>query len=350
MPGSLTLIGGEPGIGKSTLLLSAAASIAKTRRVLYVSAEESTAQSRLRAERLGAIHDELLLLSETDFSAILDEVARVRPAVLILDSVQTVYAPELDAAPGSVSQVREVCARAMHLAKVVGVSTLMVGHVTKDGNIAGPKTLEHMVDTVLHFEGARTGAYRILRAQKNRFGSTNEIAVFEMRGDGLNEVTNPSAFFLAERPKDAPGSVVAGALEGSRPLLVEVQGLVIDSPFGNPRRTTVGIDSTRCAILAAVLERRSGLSLAGMDLFVNVAGGVTLSEPAADLPVALAIASSLRNKAVDERVVCFGEIGLSGEVRGVQRAEARLHEAHKLGFERAVLPRPASINSRSPRA
>jgi DNA repair protein RadA/Sms len=336
--GSLVLIGGEPGVGKSTLLLSSAASLARTRRVLYVSAEESLGQSRLRAERLDALADELHLLSETDFGVIQHEVQRLKPDVLVIDSVQTVFVPELDSAPGSVSQVREVCARAMHLAKVGGVSTFLVGHVTKDGNIAGPKMLEHMVDTVLHFEGARTGAYRVLRAHKNRFGSTNEIAVFEMRGDGLEEVPNPSAFFLAERPEDAPGSVVAAAMEGSRPILVEVQGLVVDSPFGNPRRTTVGIDGTRCAILAAVLERRCGLSLAGQDLFVNVAGGVQLSEPAADLPVALAIASSLGNRAVDAGLVCFGEIGLSGEIRGVQRAEARLHEAQKLGFTRALLP------------
>jgi DNA repair protein RadA/Sms len=336
--GSLTLLGGEPGVGKSTLLLTVAKQLAEAGvKTLYVSAEESVQQTRMRAERTGAVCDDLWLLAETDLSVIQAEVEAHRPRALILDSVQTVYAPELEAAPGSVSQVREVTARMMHLSKVQGVSTFLVGHVTKDGNIAGPKTLEHMVDTVLSFEGARAGPYRVLRAAKNRFGSTNEIAVFEMQGEGLVEVPNPSAFFLAERPEGAPGSVVTAALEGSRPVLVEVQGLCVSTPFGNPRRTTVGIDSTRTAVIAAVLERRCGMTLSGHDVFVNVAGGVTLSETAADLPVALALASSLRNQAVADDLVAFGEVGLSGEIRGVQRTEERLHEAQKLGFKRAVL-------------
>lgn len=340
VPGSLVVIGGEPGVGKSTLLLTVAKRLAAGGlRTLYVSAEESLAQTRMRAERTLALDDELFLLAETDMSVVLTEVARVRPQALIVDSVQTVYAPELDAAPGSVSQVREVTARVMHLAKNEGVSTFLVGHVTKDGVIAGPKTLEHMVDTVLSFEGTRGGPYRVLRAHKNRFGSTNEIAVFEMQGVGLAPVENPSAFFLAERPRGAPGSVVTASMEGSRPLLVEVQGLCVATPFGNPRRTTLGFEATRCALLAAVLERRCGMSLAGQDLFVNVAGGVTLDETAADLPVALALASSLRNRAVDPDLLVFGEVGLSGEVRGVQRTEARLVEASRLGFTRALLPK-----------
>lgn len=339
VPGSLVLIGGEPGVGKSTLLLSTAHLLAKTGlRVMYVSAEESLEQTRLRAERLEALHDDLYLLAETDLSVVTQEVDRVQPDVLFVDSVQTVYAPELDSAPGAVSQVREVTSRMMHLAKGRGVSTFLVGHVTKEGSIAGPRMLEHMVDTVLYFENTRAGPYRVLRAHKNRFGSTNEIGVFEMRGHGLVAVDNPSAFFLAERPEGAPGSAVAAAMEGTRPLLVEVQALAVPSALATPRRTTLGVDSTRVALLTAVLERAVGLGIGGHDLFVNVAGGVGLNEPAADLPVAMAIASSLRNTAVDPGVVCFGEVGLSGELRGVQRLEARLGEAAKLGFTRAICP------------
>lgn len=337
--GSLTVIGGEPGVGKSTLLLTVATRLAAAGlRTLYVSAEESIGQTRMRAERTGALHEDLFLLAETDLSVVLDEIERLAPKALILDSVQTVYVPELDAAPGSVSQVREVTARVMHLAKNEGVSTFLVGHVTKDGVIAGPKTLEHMVDTVLSFEGTRAGPFRILRALKNRFGSTNEIAVFEMQGEGLSPVDNPSALFLAERPLGTPGSVVTATMEGTRPLLVEVQGLCVATAFGNPRRTTLGFEQTRCALLAAVLERRCGISLAGQDLFVNVAGGVTLEDTAADLPVALALASSLRNRAVPSELVAFGEVGLSGEIRGVQRTDTRLIEASRLGFTRALLP------------
>jgi DNA repair protein RadA/Sms len=348
--GSLVLIGGEPGVGKSTLLLSVAKLLADLGLVtLYVSAEESLAQTRMRAERLNALSDKLLLLAETDLALIEGEMEVHKPAALILDSVQTVYAPELESAPGSVGQVREVTSRMMHLAKVRGVSTFLVGHVTKDGAIAGPKTLEHMVDTVLSFEGTRSGPYRLLRATKNRFGSTNEIAVFEMRGEGLREVDNPSALFLAERPESAPGSAVTAALEGTRPILVEVQGLCVSTPFGNPRRTTVGIDSTRCAVIAAVLERRCGLSLAGQDVFVNVAGGVTLTETAADLPVALALASSLKNRPVPQDLVCFGEVGLSGEVRAVQRADARLYEASRLGFKRALLAASSLEHAETPK-
>lgn len=340
VPGSLVLIGGEPGIGKSTLLLEVAKRLAiYGARTLYVSAEESLAQTRMRAERLGALHEEIFLLAETDLHAVLDEVRAIKPRALILDSVQTLMSPDLEAAPGSVSQVREVTSRAMQLAKVDGISTLLVGHVTKDGALAGPKTLEHMVDAVLSFESNRnSGPHRVLRATKNRFGSTNEMAVFEMKGEGLVPIENPSALFLAERPKGRPGSAVAATVEGTRPLLVEVQALCVATPFGNPRRTTTGIDQVRVAMLAAVLERRAGLSLLGHDLFVNVAGGAILDEPAADLPVALAIASSLKNKAVDQEMAAFGEIGLSGEIRGVSRIEGRLEEIARLGFTRALVP------------
>ena len=350
VPGSLVLVGGEPGVGKSTLLLEVAKRLASLgERTLYVSAEESLAQTRLRAERLGALHHELFLLSETDLSVVLQEVERTAPKVLIVDSVQTVYAPDLDSAPGSVSQVREVTARAMQLAKQGGVTTLLVGHVTKEGSLAGPKTLEHMVDAVLAFESTRGGPHRVLRANKNRFGSTAEIAVFEMRGDGMIPVDNPSALFLAERPRGRPGSVVAATVEGSRALLVEVQALCVATAFGNPRRTTTGIDPTRVAMLSAVLERRCGVSLLGMDLFVNVAGGISLEEPAADLPVALAVASSLRGVAVDPELICFGEVGLSGEIRGVARVESRLEEAARLGFTRAVVPMTGSEGLKVPR-
>jgi DNA repair protein RadA/Sms len=339
VPGSLVLIGGEPGVGKSTLLLEIARRLATAgARVLYVSAEQSPAQTRLRAERLGALHPEILLLAETDLSLVEAEARAQHPSVLIVDSVQTVHAPELTSAAGSVSQVREVAARAMDLAKRDGITTLLVGHVTKDGALAGPKTLEHMVDAVLSFEPTRAGAHRVLRATKNRFGSTQELAVFEMRGEGLVPVDNPSALFLAERPVGRPGSAVAVTVEGTRPLLVEVQALCVQTPFGNPRRTTTGIDQVRVAMLAAVLERRAGLSLLGHDLFVNVAGGASLDEPAADLPVALAVASSLRNRAIHAELCAFGELGLSGEVRGVARAEARLEEARRLGFSRALVP------------
>jgi DNA repair protein RadA/Sms len=339
VPGSLTLIGGEPGVGKSTLLLEVAKRMAeKGLRTLYVSAEESLSQTRMRAERLHALHPDIFLLAETDLFAVLDEVRAHKPRALILDSVQTLSSPDLDAAAGSVSQVRDITQRAMQLAKGDGISTLLVGHVTKEGALAGPKTLEHMVDTVLSFEPTRSGPHRVLRATKNRFGSTNEIAVFEMKGEGMVPVDNPSALFLAERPKGRPGSSVAATIEGTRPLLVEVQALCVATPFGNPRRTTTGVDTVRVAMLAAVLERRAGLSLFGQDLFVNVAGGAFLDEPAADLPVALAIASSLKNKPLDPDLACFGEVGLSGEIRGVARVEPRLEEIARLGFSRALVP------------
>ncbi len=340
VPGSVILLGGEPGIGKSTLLLTCAHKMASLgRTVLYVSGEESMSQVRMTAERLNALHENLYLLSETNLGSALAAIEQIKPHMLVLDSVQTVFAPELESAPGSVSQIREVTARVVHLSKSLGMATFLVGHVTKDGQIAGPRLLEHMVDTVLYFESTRTGPYRFLRAHKNRFGSTQELGVFEMRSDGLNEVTNPSEFFLAERHGGKPGSSIAVAIEGTRPLLVEVQALCVQSFFGNPRRTTVGMDTTRCTMLAAVLEKHGGLTLSGHDLFVNVAGGANLIEPAADLPVAIAIASSLTNRPVEADMVCFGEVGLSGEIRGVHRVEARLQEAARLGFKRALLPK-----------
>jgi DNA repair protein RadA/Sms len=347
--GALVLVGGEPGIGKSTLLLGIAGRLAsRGSTVLYVSGEESAPQTRMRAERIGALKENILLLCETDLARIESVVEKTAPAALIVDSVQTMTDPLVDSVAGSVSQVRAVCARLLDIAKQRGIAIFLVGHVTKDGAIAGPKTLEHMVDTVLSFESARGGPYRMLRSTKNRFGSTHELAVFEMRSEGLVPVDNPSAVFLAERPKGRPGSAVAAAIEGTRPLLVEIQALCVDAPFGSPRRTTLGVDSTRTALLSAVLDRRCGLSLAGMDLFVNVAGGISLEETAADLPVALAIASSLRGVPIDAGLVCFGEVGLGGEIRGVVRPDERLQEAQKLGFTRALVPLFGSDRIRPP--
>lgn len=349
VPGGVVLLGGEPGIGKSTLLLTTAYLAAKSGlRVMYVTAEESLSQIRMTAERLSALSDNLYLMAETNLDTALGEVDRIKPNVLILDSVQTVYAPHVDSAPGSVNQIREVTAQVVSHAKSHHMTTFLVGHVTKDGSIAGPRLLEHMVDTVLYFESTRTGPYRFLRAHKNRFGSTHEMGVFEMRGDGLGEVANPSEFFLAERPVGKTGSVVAAAIEGTRSLLVEVQALCVTSYFGSPRRTTVGIDSTRCAILAAVLEKQAGLALSGQDLFVNVAGGADLVEPAADLPVAIAIASSLINRPVKSHLVFFGEVGLSGEIRGVHRVDSRLSEAKRMGFKTAILPAVSANQLKDP--
>jgi DNA repair protein RadA/Sms len=340
VPGSLVLIGGDPGIGKSTLLLQAARALAEAfPPLLYVSAEESAAQVKLRAERMGVGSDGLLLWSEGDLSAIQAAVDDLKPRTLIVDSIQTVFLPELESAPGSVAQVRECGARLMTLAKGSGVATFIVGHVTKEGAIAGPRVLEHLVDTVLYFEGERHHAYRVLRAVKNRFGSTNEIGVFQMADRGLTEVTNPSGLFLAERPHEAPGSVIVSSLEGTRPLLLELQALVSPASFGTPRRTVLGIDYNRACLLLAVLEKRGGLPLGSQDVFVNVAGGGRVTEPAADLGLVVAAASSYMDRPVRGDVVVMGEVGLTGEVRAVTGIEARVKEAAALGFREAVVPR-----------
>ncbi len=341
VPGMLTLLGGDPGIGKSTLLLTALDRLAKQlsgRPLLYVTGEESTRQVKLRADRLGVDAENLHLLAETDASRVLQIAAQLEPAVLAVDSIQTQYLPELSSAPGTVTQIREVAARLMGYAKTTETPVFLVGHVTKDGSIAGPRVLEHIVDTVLYFEGGGAHPYRVLRAHKNRFGSASEIGVFEMKTRGLAEVANPSALFLAERPQDAAGSAVTAALSGTRTLLVEVQALVAPTGFGTPRRTALGLDPSRVALLAAVLEKKVGLEILGCDLFVNVAGGMTLEDPAADLATVAALASSFRDRVIEARTLVLGEVGLAGEVRAVAQAEARLSEAARLGFRRAVVP------------
>ncbi len=336
---SLVLIGGDPGIGKSTLLLQATRALAeRAGPVLYVSGEESAGQVKLRAERLGIAPAGLYFVAENDLDVVLGHVKALRPRVLVVDSIQAVYLPSLESAPGSVSQVRECGARLMLLAKGEGIATFLVGHVTKEGALAGPRVLEHLVDTVLYFEGERHHAYRVLRAVKNRFGSTNEIGVFEMAERGLAEVANPSGFFLSERPKGAPGSVIVSSLEGTRPLLLEVQALVTPASFGTPRRTALGADYNRVCLLLAVLEKRVGFPLQSQDAFVNVAGGGRVSEPAADLGLALAVASSYLDRPLRGDVVVMGEVGLTGEVRAVTALDARLKEAAALGFTSAVVP------------
>jgi DNA repair protein RadA/Sms len=336
--GSFVLLGGDPGIGKSTLLLAAMDRLARTGPALYVSGEESLRQTKMRAERMGVNASELHLFSETNAQAVLNAAEELKPQALVADSIQTLFLPDLGSAPGSITQVREVAGRLMAYAKRSGVPTFIVGHVTKDGAIAGPRVLEHMVDTVLYFEGERGHPFRILRAHKNRFGSTNEIGVFEMKGSGLQEVPDPSALFLSERPVGKPGSVVTSSLNGTRPLLVEVQALVAPTGYGTARRTAMGVDGNRVALLAAVLEKKEDVPLVGCDLFVNVAGGMQLSEPAADLAVCAALVSSLRNRPVNPHTLVLGEVGLAGEVRAVGQMEPRLTEAAKMGFRRVVLP------------
>ncbi|SNB47634.1 DNA repair protein RadA [Geobacter sp. DSM 9736] len=337
--GSLVLIGGDPGIGKSTILLQVMNYLAANAGpVLYVSGEESAQQISLRGARMGISHANLLLLPETSLEKVMGQVHSLKPHVLVVDSVQTTFTSALESAPGSVSQVRECAGRLMMLAKGLGVPVFLVGHVTKEGSIAGPRVLEHMVDTVLYFEGDAGHSFRILRAVKNRFGSTNEIGIFEMKETGLAEVANPSELFLSERPIGVSGSVVVTSIEGSRPLLVELQALVTGSPFGTPRRTTIGIDHNRLALLVAVLEKKVGLSLGGQDIFVNVAGGVRLNEPSADLGIVAAVASSHLDKIVQPQTLLIGEVGLAGEVRAVTQPELRVKEAAKLGFKRCILP------------
>jgi DNA repair protein RadA/Sms len=339
VPGSLLLIGGDPGIGKSTLVLEVADALSRDAiRVLYVSGEESEEQVRLRADRLGVGRGEFYLLGETNLEVILEQAARLSPGLLVVDSVQTVYLEGLQSAPGSVAQVRECGSLLLRQAKENGRATFLVGHVTKDGSIAGPRTLEHLVDTVLYFEGERHQAFRILRAVKNRFGSTNEIGVFEMTPEGLREVGNPSEVFLSERRRATPGSVVTSAMEGTRPLLIEVQALLAPSSYGVPQRVATGLDPRRLSMLLAVLEKRGGLHVGTQDVFVNLAGGLRVDEPALDLALVCAIASAFKGRPCDPSTVVIGEVGLGGEVRSVSQIQKRLQEAGKLGFSRCLIP------------
>ena len=340
VPGSLVLVGGDPGIGKSTLLLQVCRNLAEKQvSVLYISGEESLRQIKLRANRIGQFTDKMQLLCETNLEVIREVIERRKPDVVVIDSIQTMFHEDVSSAPGSVSQVRESTNILMQIAKGMGVSIFIVGHVTKEGNVAGPRVLEHMVDTVLYFEGDRHASYRILRAVKNRFGSTNEIGVFEMCNTGLEEVKNPSEYMLNGRPEDASGSVVACSMEGTRPILVEIQALVCQSNFGIPRRTAVGTDFNRVNLLMAVLEKKVGLRLAASDAYVNIAGGMKMTEPAIDLGIICAVVSSYRNLPVHEGTLIFGEVGLTGEVRGVSHVEQRLAEAIKMGFTRCIMPK-----------
>src|SRR5688500_3873582 len=339
VPGSLVLLGGEPGIGKSTLLLQAAAHFAREiGPVLYASGEESEHQIKSRGDRLGVGDTPLYLLSETCIERILEEIARLKPSLVIIDSVQTVFSLKFQSAPGSIGQVREAATQFLFAAKGQNIPTVLVGHVTKDGSLAGPKVLEHVVDTVLYFDGERHHSHRVVRAVKNRFGAVSELGVFEMTGSGLKPVPNPSQLFLSERASGTPGSAVLCCMEGSRPILVEVQALVSTSSYGNARRMAVGIDQNRLSLLLAVLEKRAGLTLAGDDVYVNIAGGMTVEEPAADLSVAAAVASSVRNRALPAATAIFGEVGLSGEIRGIPQAALRIREAAQMGFGRVVMP------------
>ena len=337
--GSLVLVGGDPGIGKSTLLLQVCKNLSnKKQSVLYISGEESLQQIKIRAERIGTFSDSLELLCETNLEVIREVISRKKPSVVIVDSIQTMFSENVGSAPGSVSQVREATSVFMQIAKGLDISIFIVGHVTKEGVVAGPRVLEHMVDTVLYFEGDRHESYRILRGVKNRFGSTNEIGVFEMRNVGLVEVENPSEFMLSGKPVGASGSVVACSMEGTRPILLEIQALICQTNFGNPRRTATGTDYNRVNLLLAVLEKRLGMRLSECDAYVNIAGGIRMNEPAIDLGIVLAIMSSKLDRPIDEKTICFGEVGLSGEVRGVSMAEQRVLEAKKLGFKRCILP------------
>lgn len=340
VPGSLILVGGDPGIGKSTLLLQVCRNMAQdNRKVLYISGEESLRQIKLRANRIGEFGENLFLLCETDLGVIEETIRHIMPDITIIDSIQTVYNADVSSAPGSVSQVREATNVFLQIAKGMGVSVFIVGHVTKEGTVAGPRVLEHMVDTVLYFEGDRHASYRILRGVKNRFGSTNEIGVFEMQEKGLIEVTNPSEFMLDGKPEGASGSIVSCSMEGTRPILIEIQALVCHTNFGFPRRQAIGTDFNRLNLLMAVLEKRVGLQMSDCDAYVNLAGGMKITEPAIDLGIAMAVASSFKNRPIDDKIAAFGEIGLSGEVRGVSMIEQRIKEAAKMGFTTCVIPK-----------
>ena len=339
VPASLVLVGGDPGIGKSTLLLQMCREIVnKGRKVLYISGEESLHQIKMRAERLGVFNGELLLLCETNLELIEDTIQKCKPDIVVIDSIQTMFTEEITSSPGSVSQVREATGTLMRIAKGTGITIFIIGHVTKEGVVAGPRVLEHMVDTVLYFEGENHASYRVLRAVKNRFGSTNEIGVFEMRGNGLAEVKNPSEFMLKGRPEGEAGSVVAASIEGTRPILVEVQALICRTNFNMPRRTAAGTDYNRVNLLMAVLEKRLGVQMSDCDAYVNVAGGMRITEPALDLAVVTAILSSFKNIPLDDKTILFGEVGLTGEIRAVNMAEQRVIEASKMGFEVCILP------------
>ena len=338
--GSLSLVGGDPGIGKSTLLLQVCRNLANNKRkVLYISGEESMHQIKMRAERIGTFEEEMLLFCETDLDAITSAILKTKPEFAVIDSIQTMYSEDVNSAPGSVSQVRQATSLLLQLAKSLGITIFIVGHVTKEGVVAGPRVLEHMVDTVLYFEGDRHAAYRILRGVKNRFGSTNEIGVFEMQQAGLVEVKNPSEYMLNGRPEGASGSIVTCSIEGTRPILLEIQALVCKTGFGLPRRTAAGADLNRVNLLMAVLEKRAGMPLSSCDAYVNIAGGIRMNEPAIDLGIVLAIVSSYREIAISDKTICFGEVGLSGEVRAVNMAKQRVQEAKKLGFETCILPK-----------
>ena len=338
--GSLVLVGGDPGIGKSTLLLQAMNQLAASgAKVLYVSGEESLQQTKMRANRLGVASAQLFVVSETSLEKILQDIQSLRPSTVVVDSIQTIYSSDLPSTPGSIGQVREASSRLLYLAKHLGIPIFLIGHVTKEGFIAGPKVLEHMVDTVLYIEGEANQAFRILRAVKNRFGSTNEIGVFEMKDSGLVEVANPSEYFLSERVQHASGSVVMPCIEGSRPILIELQALVVPTHFGAPRRTAQGVDASRISLMAAVMEKRLGLHLLSHDIFVNIAGGMKVEEPGVDLGIIASIASSFRDKLIDPETVVFGEVGLGGEVRGISQPEVRVKESSRLGFKRCLLPK-----------
>ena len=340
VPGSLVLVGGDPGIGKSTLLLQICQILSQMKRsTLYISGEESLQQIKIRADRIGQFIDSLHLLCETNLNTIRAMIEREKPQIVIIDSIQTMYSEDITSAPGSVSQVREATSAFMQIAKGVGITIFIVGHVTKEGVVAGPRVLEHMVDTVLYFEGDRHAAYRILRSVKNRFGSTNEIGVFEMGSNGLKQVLNPSEYMLSGKPEGASGSIVTCSLEGTRPILLEVQALVCRSNFGIPRRTAAGADMNRLNLLMAVLEKRNGMPMGNCDAYVNIAGGIRMTEPALDLGIVLALVSSFKDISISEKTICFGEVGLSGEVRAVNMAQQRVQEAKKLGFETCILPK-----------